>query len=106
MSAPPTPQAAWAAQRAEGIGVEAADRLRDGQAVQLVWTPPTPILHRAAAMPNLTECRTFVYRLAREPDGWWVEGNDGGPWVPCEGPIADCGRPPYLARPKEIGVLP
>lgn len=103
MTAPPTPQAAWAAARADGIGVEAADRLRDGQAVQLVWSPPTPILHRAAAMPNLTECRTFVYRLAREPDGWWVEGNDGGPWVPCEGPIVDSGRPPYLARPK---VLP
>ncbi len=104
MSAPPTPQAAWAAARADGIGVDAAERLRDGQAVQLVWTPPTPILHRAAAMPNLTECRTFVYRLAREPDGWWVEGSDGfGSWVQCEGPIVDSGRPPYLARPK---VLP
>jgi hypothetical protein len=104
MTAPPTPQAAWAAARADGIGVDAAERLRDGQAVQIMWTPPVPILHRASAMPaNLTECRTFVFRLHCEPDGWWVEGNDGGPWVQCEGPIVDCGRPPYLARPK---VLP
>lgn len=105
MTAPPTPQAAWAAARADGIGVEAADRLYALESVQIMWVPPVPILHRASAGVAACEAegRTFTYRLAREPDGWWVEGNDGGPWVQCEGPIVDSGRPPYLARPK---VLP
>ena len=91
MTAPPTVQSAWATARAEGIGVDAAERLRDGQAVQIGWQPPITILHRASAGIAACEAegRTFTYRLAREPDGWWVEGHDGGPWVQCEGPIVD-----------------
>lgn len=68
MTAPPTPQAAWAAKRADGIGVEAADRLRDGQAVQMAWFPPTLLLHRP--VPETAQASVqgalFVYRLARE----------------------------------------
>lgn len=48
----------------------------------------------------------YTFRIHRQSDGWIVEGNDGGPWEPCEGPIIDSGRAPWLARPKDIGEEP
>lgn len=85
----PTAAEAWREARAEGIGPGAADRLRDGSSVEVIGP----------------DGQRYTYRLQRLSDGWVVEGTDGvGPWEVCEGPIVDSGRPPWLARPKQISV--
>lgn len=93
---------AWRWARARGIGVHAAETLRILATVEIIWTPPLKISDGPLALDN--PGHRYSFRLHQSPDGWWVEGTDGfGPWVPCEGPIVDSGRPPWLARPKEIG---
>lgn len=96
-----TPAEVWARARGAGIGVPAAERLRAGQAINIeprhhapIWgTPETD-----APLPT-----SYCFRLHHARDGWYVEGTDGGPWVNCEGPLPDSGRPPWLARPKDLG---
>lgn len=94
---------AWRQARAQGIGVEAAERLRRGEPVEIDWFPPV----RWADGPQEVKGHRYGFRLHRGPEGWIVEGTDGrGPWEQCEGPIMDSGRAPWLARPKEIGGAP
>lgn len=98
---PPTPREAWRDARAKGIGVDGAERLRSGSPLEMAWFPPT----RVGDGPGPMEVQgfRFAFRLQRSSDGWWVEGTNGsGPWEPCEGPIIDSGRAPWLARPKEV----
>ncbi len=101
MSAP-TPREAWRDIRAKGIGVEAAERLRSGDPVEIAWWPPVKISD--GPIPCDVQGYRFAFRLHRSSDGWWVEGTDTvSPWEPCEGPIVDSGRAPWLARPKDLG---
>lgn len=95
----PTPAEAWRQFRAQGIGVDAAERLRLPDPLRMDWFPQT----RWDDQQRDVKGHRFAFRLHLGPDGWLVEGTDGvGPWEVCEGPIVDSGRPPWLARPKDI----
>lgn len=100
----PSAREAWRQVRASGIGVDGAERLRSGAPLEVLWTPPIRLADGPLAQ-DIAGHR-FTFRLHQQADGWIVEGTDGGPWEVCEGPIMDAGRPPWLARPKDIGGQP
>jgi hypothetical protein len=101
MSAPDVREA-WRMMRAEGLGVDAADRLRDMAIVKSGWTPPIGIadVMTMDIAPCSIPTYEFMFRLQREADGWYVEGQGPtGPWVPVEGPFPEL---PWLAGAKAL----
>lgn len=107
MSREPSTPEAWKEVRAKGLGDVFAQRLREGQVIEIAWMPPISILELKAGPskpipPDLSSPRyRFRIEYHEGERRWYVEGM--GPqergWLIVEGPMlsAGGGLAPYLA---------